>query len=71
MSVRECEKLKPWRSIESFDTKPTISGIASDPYNSRKGQVCQFGFCAVKLNSNYKLFSSQLVTYRAPSSIKV
>ena len=52
MSVRECEKLKPWRSIESFDTKPTIPGIASDPYNLRKGQVCQFGFCAVKLNSN-------------------
>ncbi|XP_066028846.1 uncharacterized protein [Pocillopora verrucosa] len=38
MSVRECEKLKPWRSIESFDTKPTIPGVASDPYNLRKGQ---------------------------------
>ena len=47
MSVKGSEKRNLWYSNKSFDKKPTISGIASDPYNLRKGQVCQFGFCAV------------------------
>lgn len=45
MSVKGGEKRDLWHSTKSFDEKLTKSGVAYNPYNSRKGHVSQFGFC--------------------------
>ena len=46
MSVKGGEKRDLWHSTKSFDEKLTKSGVACNPYNSHKGHVSQFGFCA-------------------------
>lgn len=46
MSVKGSEKRDLWHSTKSFDEKLTKFGIPCDPYDSRKGHVSQFGFCA-------------------------